>query len=475
MAVVVARNISTNEISVTGGTSVIPATLDDIVLADQDVAGNYRNLLKYTEDFTNAVWVTTGTIATKANAPDFIPGIKAWKIKVNDSSSWFSQSISGLIDSARYEPSFWIKRISTSGNLILMNPSGSDYGRWVIDLSLLSDQWVKITRNNVAVSVVYEYTARTTAGSGILWWISTGGPVSFYVAAPQLELAYYDTINVYGDGYPLSVSVTANTYYNTINVTGSISPDATGTYTAKGTFGTIPYYQRGTDNYFIWWVGAGNNYYLSTELGVTTVSWIKDPSTSYPGNYTVNVGGTTGTATVAFDTDSGFVLNPDISGTYDKKGYYNSYPYYQRGTDSYFIWVYASAWNITTELGSIASYRWKVSNSGTVLIRTDFMAVGASGAIGRVGTTEIDSYQMNPDISGQYTYKGLYNEKHYYQRGIEDFYVWYDHNASKWCINEILGISSNTKWTSSSTSISDTYTPHGDGKSTRQHEKFALS
>jgi len=83
-----------------------------------------------------------------------------------------------------------------------------------------------------------------------------------------------------------------------VNVTGTLTPDATCTYFKAGTYNEKPYYRRADGAYFIWWFADANSWYITSVPGSEEeIFWIRmDPD--IPGIY--EPGGTaSGTATVS--------------------------------------------------------------------------------------------------------------------------------------------------------------------------------
>lgn len=81
-------------------------------------------------------------------------------------------------------------------------------------------------------------------------------------------------------------------------VTGSLTPDATGNYFVAGTYNLKKYYRRADGAYYIWWYAGplGAQWVISNELGV--VGWLRG-SMDIEGPYIPYGGGTSGTATVS--------------------------------------------------------------------------------------------------------------------------------------------------------------------------------
>jgi hypothetical protein len=101
------------------------------------------------------------------------------------------------------------------------------------------------------------------------------------------------------------------TYYNTVTVSGTLNPDVTGIYTAAGMYNGKPYYTNGT--YFIWNYSVNSKYYIAPTAPGGALNqpgtWYGPASLLIDGTYSSATGGTsTGTATVANDTNSGTYL-----------------------------------------------------------------------------------------------------------------------------------------------------------------------
>ena len=85
-------------------------------------------------------------------------------------------------------------------------------------------------------------------------------------------------------------------------ITGTLSPDATGVYVRNGQYGGKPAFERVDGAYWIWWNSAASGWYITCAKGVSLPgAWAvinNDIVNNYPG------GGThTGTATVAARAD----------------------------------------------------------------------------------------------------------------------------------------------------------------------------
>lgn len=176
--------------NITTGASAV----SDYGISCEDWRGTWKlspasrtNVVKYCRDFTQSAWVKRGTAAVAGNSlpspdgntgdGDTISGLGA--IFTND----IYQSCTGVTGS-RYEPSFWLYKISTSGTLRIQNTQGGS-GRWDIDLAALPNGWTKMVRGHAALTVVQEFVC--SAGSIGPHLVSPNGPISFGIWQMQME------------------------------------------------------------------------------------------------------------------------------------------------------------------------------------------------------------------------------------------------------------------------------------------------
>lgn len=155
------------------------------------IARRTRNLLLWSEDYTNGVWQKRGTLTVTPGAigPDglasasLIAGLDG--IAVGDMFQYVTIAVPG----GEYEPSFYIKRVSTSGEIQIYNPADGAKGEWRLDLSKLGSDYERITRDHKAVTIIVEFTGATASSRcGIHFVKRTGtGTLSFYLAMTQLD------------------------------------------------------------------------------------------------------------------------------------------------------------------------------------------------------------------------------------------------------------------------------------------------
>lgn len=171
------------------------------------------NLLYYSEDLTNSVWSKRGTTSISSDAvvapdgtltADTVSGLGA--VSSND-----LYQLATDFASSDERISFWIKRISTSGILRIINPIGGSGARGTIqvDMSLLPDSWYRVTESSSAVTVTNTFLSSTLGTTGVQLYASSGAPLSFSIWGIQLSsgtmtLPYASVTNA--QSYPNLVS-----------------------------------------------------------------------------------------------------------------------------------------------------------------------------------------------------------------------------------------------------------------------------
>ena len=70
-------------------------------------------------------------------------------------------------------------------------------------------------------------------------------------------------------------AITGTTYYNQVSVSGTMNPDATGTYAVGGMYNNLPYYQKGSTEFFIWYDSTAGFWRL---VNTPTVGNYNNPS-----------------------------------------------------------------------------------------------------------------------------------------------------------------------------------------------------
>jgi len=158
------------------------------------------NMLLRSTDLSNSLWIKRGTCtvttATGPLAPDgtntgnYVQGIAA------PGSGDVYQSATA-VSTTRYEPSIYLAKATSSGVISLQNSESPAAGKWLVDISLLSTSYQRITRTHPAVTVVTEFTGYTNSKCGIDITRSSGAAtLDIYAWGGQLELGVFSSSTI---------------------------------------------------------------------------------------------------------------------------------------------------------------------------------------------------------------------------------------------------------------------------------------
>jgi hypothetical protein len=152
-----------------------------------------QNLILQSQAIDDVAWTKRGVVAVTPNATaapdgtltaDLVSGVNIAGVDDLFNAGYIAVTAA---PNAQYTPSFYIKRVSTVGTLIVSNPSnGNTLGQWRINLALLSSGWERITESHPAVTVIVPFLSSSTGnGVGMLFSSFSGGPFSFYLWGTQ--------------------------------------------------------------------------------------------------------------------------------------------------------------------------------------------------------------------------------------------------------------------------------------------------
>ena len=142
------------------------------------------NRCLWSNDITNAAWTKRGTCAAAltANGPDggINNATNITGLGDGGANDFFNTNYAsfGLPNNGNYTPSFWLKRVSTTGTLLAQNPQNSALGAMVIDLSLIGSGWVWVTPSSAGVTVTSPFVAGATGSGGLQFVGQVGAPLS---------------------------------------------------------------------------------------------------------------------------------------------------------------------------------------------------------------------------------------------------------------------------------------------------------
>jgi hypothetical protein len=154
------------------------------------VEGEATNLITYSEDFTQ--WMLRGSAQVLSNtelAPDGTN--TAALIRVSNQLVDDIRLSLGVVftPDATIKPSLWIKPVSTSGLItVLQQAGGAIYGKMDGDVSSLPSGWARITDDSKYLNNTVPWVASTTGSGGLL--ISTGNSgdtIDILVWGAQIE------------------------------------------------------------------------------------------------------------------------------------------------------------------------------------------------------------------------------------------------------------------------------------------------
>ena len=153
-----------------------------------------QNLVKYSEDLSNAIWVKrNGCTITQiaSEGPSGQATVSRVQLPTNPSIYVDCyQGQTGFISNADVGISFWLKdngSVATSANF--GNRSSSTKGYWTIDLTALSAGWNFITASHPAVTVVYSTKVGPAQQLYYGFFIGTNEP-SLDVLVSEVQINY---------------------------------------------------------------------------------------------------------------------------------------------------------------------------------------------------------------------------------------------------------------------------------------------
>jgi hypothetical protein len=152
------------------------------------------NLQTYSD--VQSGWTARGTATITTGQADPWDGISASLISglgVAPTNDIYRETLAGPIAAVLpITATVWIRRVSANGTINYRHSTAESSGQWFIDLSLLSDEWERITESHPAVTRQYAWATRSDGALGTQLGAQTGAPLSFYISRVQHQLGYTD-------------------------------------------------------------------------------------------------------------------------------------------------------------------------------------------------------------------------------------------------------------------------------------------
>ena len=151
------------------------------------------NLITYSEDFSQNVWIKRGNPIVSLNnilSPQGILNASELKVSFAAVDDIYT-SASGFTPSTKFSASFYFKKVTSSG--IIVVTAAVSNGSWNLDLSLLGNDWEFISESHPAVTVTTTFESASDGSGGLQFYSSNGTDINFYIYGVQLEEGSYPT------------------------------------------------------------------------------------------------------------------------------------------------------------------------------------------------------------------------------------------------------------------------------------------
>lgn len=134
-------------------------------------------------------WTRRGSCTVTGSKTDPNGGSTAYQIDnigvagVDD--IYYSVTNTFLVPGTPLYIGFWIKKVSSSGTINIINSNGNGFGRWDINLATLPSTWVYVDHTSPYISLVAPFIASSSNGIGLQITQVTTGPYSIQLWGVQ--------------------------------------------------------------------------------------------------------------------------------------------------------------------------------------------------------------------------------------------------------------------------------------------------
>lgn len=135
-------------------------------------------------------WTKRGSCTVTGSKTDPNGGSTAYQIDNLGANGvddiYYSVTNTFLVSGTALYVGFWIKKVSSSGTIEVINSNGSIFGRWRINLANLPSTWVYIDHTSPYISIGYPFIVSSSNGVGLLFDQVTTGPYSIQLWGVQV-------------------------------------------------------------------------------------------------------------------------------------------------------------------------------------------------------------------------------------------------------------------------------------------------